>query len=353
MNIEGFCKRLENSGIGAAGQAHWAACLTSPDKARQDFETAAHLEHPFGWYNPKVANFVRQMPVADEVRAYIYATILTKLLPDPADIADWPAMRVRIREIEEVTGFIAQTDLALPANAVFLKAFEARSERALAAWNLEVLRGNIWGILAAAIRQLGQAGPGFSTWQSPYLALLSRLISPSPAAGFKDPNPNGLLVLTSHCRFNVEHAKQTKLHLRENVFIMGRHIASDETRRNAAPLLMMKTLKAGKAVYAAIDGGFGNLNQESTVFGCKIALPGSFLWAASKTGPDCQWRYLVANKGGAGTSAYVREFTLPEPGNGYTDAFLRELGRIIEESMIDHPFSFGSYQNIRHRLLSA
>ncbi len=353
MDISGFCKRLEISGIGAAGQAHWAACLTESGKAEQDFKTAAHLEHPFGWYNPKIANFVRQMPVADETRAYIYAALLGKLLPDPDSIQTWADMRRHVQDIAEATGFIQQTDRALPANQAFLTAFAAQNTDTLEAWNLEVLYGNLWGILAAAIRQLTHAGPDFAMWQPPYLALLSRLISPSGPLGFKEPEPNGLLVLTSHCRFNVEHAKQTKLHLRQNVFIMGRHVANDPVRRNAAPMLMMKTMKAGKAVYAAIDGGFGNLNQESAVFGCKIALPGSFLWAASKTGPDCQWRYLVANLDGIGTASFVRDFTLPPLGDGYMDAFLQELGHKIEASMIEHPFSFGTYQNLRQRLLSA
>lgn len=357
MEIKAFSNRLKMAGVELAGIEYWTSCLVDHQKAKWDFETIAYLEHPFNWYNPKVLTFVRQMPMPEETRAYMYMAILSKLIPDPSEITTWPEMKARILEIENITGFIHKTDLILPTNRDFLTKFEQRSPCSLEEWNLEVLRGNVWGILAAAVRQLRHLGPTFIEWREPYMSLLAILITPVPQPDFKIPDEQGLLILTSHCRFNVEHAKQTKLHLRHRVFIMGRHLANDDTKRNAVPMLMYKTLKSGNAVYAAIDGGFGNLNIKGAVFGCEVALPGSFIWAASKTGPDCQWRYLVASEEGAGTIVQADDFILSksqsESYEDFCEAFLPELSRLIEKSMLDKPFSFGSYQNIRQRLRTA
>jgi len=354
MEIKAFSNRLKVAGIEPAGINYWVECLENPQKAKREFETVAYLEHSFNWYNPKVLTFVRPMPVPEETRAYIFMAILAKLIPDPSEITTWPEMKTRILEIENITGFIHKTDLALPSNQSFLVKFEQRSLCSLEEWNLEQIHGKLWGLLVAAARLLRQAGPIFLEWCVPYMELLERLVTPSQKIDFRKPEDKGLLILSSHCRFHAEHTKQTKIQFRDQAFVVTGHMVKDEKTTRALPMLMLKALKMKNIAYVAVDGGKGNMSLEGSVFGCKIDLPSSFVWVASKADCTCQWAYLVANQNASGTRLRSEDISIPEKNaisyEEYCAEFVSILGENIENAMIDNPFSFGSYQQIGAKL---
>lgn len=354
MDSEKLSHSLSVAGIEPAGTEYWVACVQTPQKAQEDFESAAYLDHPFNWYNPKVASFVKRMEIPAETRAYVYMSVLAKLVPEPEKISTWPEMNSLIAELVKKTDFVTKAERRLPINADFLAKFEQRSSRTLEAWNLEFLNGNFWGILAAIARLIRQVGPKFDAWCKPYMDLLARLLTPAPKPDFKEPGKNGLLMLSSHCRFHAEHTKQTRIHFRNRVFIVTGHMVKDEQSTSILPMLMLKALKSGKAVYVAVDGGKGNQSLEASVFECKVSLPSSFTWVTSKTNCDCQWSFLVANRDTAGTQIQSHDLSLLDRKEvsyeDFCDDYLLKLSTLIENAMLDHPFSFGSYQRVKRGL---
>lgn len=344
------------AGVEPAGIDYWIERLNNPTTMEADFCSGSYQSSPTRWFNPKLVLIVRASSMSFQERAYYYLAILTKLIPNPQDILTWAEMNARLASIVSDIGFISEEDRKLPTNAAFLELFAQRSNMSLDEWNQRLILGNLLALLRDNIQLLSFAGPSFKTLCKPYAELMRRLTVAMPEMSIMAPQKNGLLIFTSHSRFGPEHANQVNLHLQERLFLVRHHLTQNEKVRNIVPLIMLKTLKAGNVVHAAIDFGPGNFNLESAVFGRKITLPDSSAWAAWKSDCHCEWRYLVANHESIGTTPVVNEFVLPDKSTvtfeEFTQAFLSNIGGSIETAMVDYPFSFGSYKDIWPHLVS-
>ena len=345
-------KILLAEGIEQSGVDYWLECIENPEKIKADFETKAYLNHPLNWFNLAITRFVYRAEIPIEAQHYLCKTILARLFPHPEDVSTWPEMRTVIDKIESEMGDFSLSDRPLPTNDYFLTKFKQRNRGSLETWNQQYMQGHIWTLIAGSIKRLRSYGD--IEWRKPYVTALAKLNTPSPPLSIEIPEQNGLLLFTSHSRFGLEHVVHTRHHLKDRLFIVVGKRTKDKTSRNMVPIMMLKTLRAGNVVHTALDHGPGNFNLECPVFGRHVALPDSSAWLAWKANCLCQWSYFVANEDSVGISRQFCNIDLPDSTTldleAFTAVFLRQIGESIENAMIDHPFSFGSFTNLKRYL---
>lgn len=351
MDLSPFASGLARIRLPEAGAAYWLASAQSPEKAKAAYEDGSYAEHPDSWYDPRVVMVAVNNQVPAESCAYICLTFLAKIAPDPDVITGWPTMKKHLARVEQSTAFAGPMDQILPVNPDFLEKFANQNDGALESWVLQQVHGAIWLHFKHILRIAQRTSPAFRELSAPHDALLNRLVTPETPEAAEMPGPKGTLILSSHFRFDNQHMRLSRLRFQERFFVLTGPQVNSEAAVNIMPMLMLKALNKGKAVYVAIDGGSGNLNREVSVFGIKVPLPSSFIWVAWKQKCACEWGYVVAHKERAGTQLQAQTLSLPDLDyETFCDVFLHQLGMQIETAMLRHPFSFGTFRQVWRQL---